>query len=92
MQITIEGEQKSTQNKKVEQRLANELATKRCARPLDRIDGPRLVENFHNGTASLHSAYFFSPLGVYQIGEVQARCWTVAATFAGTGTFNFAAQ
>ena len=37
-------------------------------------------------------SYFFSSGGVYHTGEVQARCWTVAATFGFGGRFSLAAQ
>jgi hypothetical protein len=41
-------------------------------------------------THSANNSYNFA--GVYQMGDVQARCWTVAATFGFGGRLSLAAQ
>ena len=94
MHVGVDREQREAQQQEVQQRLAQPALEGRndgTLRPglRDRI---LLVRDdaYRNFTHSTNNSYGFA--GVYHTGDVQARCWTVAATFGFGGRFSLAAQ
>ena len=94
MHVGVHREQREPNQQEMQQRLA-QPALEDGKKELFGLDcgnescssGTTVYRHF---THSRNNSYGFA--GVYQMGDVQARCWTVAATFGFGGRFSLAAQ